>query len=497
MPAILSFLAYGSFGSTVRGLNDFPRDQWPHDVELLYYSYHIMVGLGTLFILTMGVASLLLLRGRLATARPMLWVLMLAFPFPYIATTAGWWTAELGRQPWVIHGLMRTADAHSALVNPGDVIFTTLGFAGLYLLLGMLFVVHDPPRDQPRPGRAALRTPTMEAVWYAIVSGMLAVYAVLDGFDFGVGIVHRLVARTDEERRTVLAAIGPVWDGNEVWLIAAGGVLFMAFPRVYATAFSGFYLALMIVLWLLILRGVAIEFRSHQDNPLWREFWDTVFSAASALLAVAFGTTLGNLVRGVPLGKEGLPGMPLFTDFRPGREPGILDWYTGLVGLFTLATLAGHGALYLAWRTDGPVREHSLVLARGAWKTALVLWGVATAATAWVRPDLFSGLGCAALDARVRRPRVGRGLGSPPAPGPGPGAGRLPRLVRVPLRASGHGPGGELPVLAPVDARPLRKPHRDQFRLRQVWARGGARLVGRRDHPGRRLLHPPVPLGAR
>ena len=202
----------------------------------------------------------------------------------------------------------------------------------------------------------------MEAVWFAIVSAMLAVYAVLDGFDFGAGIVHRLVARTDEERRTVLAAIGPVWDGNEVWLIAAGGVLFMAFPRVYATAFSGFYLALMIVLWLLILRGVAIEFRSHQDHPLWREFWDTVFSLASVLLAVVFGTTLGNLVRGVPLGKQGLPGMPLFTDFLPGREPGILDWYTGLVGLFTLAALAGHGALYLGWRTAGPVRERSLGL---------------------------------------------------------------------------------------------------------------------------------------
>ncbi len=233
----------------------------------------------------------------------------------------------------------------------------------------------------------------MEALWYAIVSGMLAVYAVLDGFDLGVGIVHRIVARTDEERRTVLAAIGPVWDGNEVWLIAAGGVLFVAFPRVYATAFSGFYMALMVVLWLLILRGVAIEFRSHQDNLLWRELWDTVFSAASVLLAFAFGTTLGNLVRGVPLCREGLHGMPLFTDFRPGRQPGILDWYTGLVGLFTLATLAGHGALYLVWRTDGPVRERSLVLARVTWKIALVLWAIATAATAWVRPDLVSGLG--------------------------------------------------------------------------------------------------------
>ena len=232
----------------------------------------------------------------------------------------------------------------------------------------------------------------METVWYAIVSAMLAVYAVLDGFDFGVGVIHRIVARTDEERRTVLAAIGPVWDGNEVWLVAAGGVLFMAFPRVYATAFSGFYMALMIVLWLLILRGVAIEFRSHQDHPLWREFWDTVFSLASVLLAVVFGTTLGNLVRGVPLGKDGLRSMPLFTNFLPGRAPGILDWYTGLVGLFTLAALAGHGALYLAWKAEGSVRERSLAFARKAWKAVLVLWVAATTATAWVRPEAFSNL---------------------------------------------------------------------------------------------------------
>jgi cytochrome d ubiquinol oxidase subunit I len=141
VPGILSFLAYGTFGSTVHGLNDFPEAEWPHNVELLYYSYHIMVGLGTLFTLLMGFSAFLLFRDRLMRTRPMLWALMLAFPFPYIATTAGWWTAELGRQPWVIYGLMRTAQADSQLVNPGDVVFTLLGFAGLYLLLGMLFVV--------------------------------------------------------------------------------------------------------------------------------------------------------------------------------------------------------------------------------------------------------------------------------------------------------------------------------------------------------------------
>jgi cytochrome bd ubiquinol oxidase subunit II len=232
----------------------------------------------------------------------------------------------------------------------------------------------------------------METVWFAIVSGMLAVYVVLDGFDFGVGILHRLVARTDDERRTVLAAIGPVWDGNEVWLVAAAGVLFMAFPRVYSAAFSGFYLALMIVLWLLILRGIAIESRSHQENPLWREFWDTTFSVASSLLAVVLGTALGNVVRGVPLDSTGIFAMPLFTDFQPGVQPGIFDWYTTLVGVFTLCALAGHGALYLVWKTTGPVQARSQAWARKAWLAVLPLWVLVTLATAWIQPTVYTNL---------------------------------------------------------------------------------------------------------
>ncbi|MER3436482.1 MAG: cytochrome ubiquinol oxidase subunit I [Chloroflexota bacterium] len=140
VPGVVSFLAYGSFGSTVRGLNDFPEDQWADNIELLYYCYHIMAGLGTLFLLIMTAASWLLWRGKLHTSRRMLWVLMLAMPFPYIANLAGWWTAELGRQPWVVYGLMRTAHAASPSVHTGNVVFTTLGFLGMYLLLFMIFV---------------------------------------------------------------------------------------------------------------------------------------------------------------------------------------------------------------------------------------------------------------------------------------------------------------------------------------------------------------------
>jgi len=140
MPGLLSFIAYGSFSSNVKGLNDFPKDQWPTSIELLYYSFHIMVGLGTFFIGIMGLSALLLRKGVLERSKPMLWILMGAFPFPFIANTAGWMTAELGRQPWLIYGLLRTKDGASHLVHAGQTAFTTLGFAGLYFVLGVLYL---------------------------------------------------------------------------------------------------------------------------------------------------------------------------------------------------------------------------------------------------------------------------------------------------------------------------------------------------------------------
>lgn len=140
VPGVLSYLAYGSFGAQVKGLNDYPREQWPDSVELLYYAYHIMVGLGTIFIAVLGSAAFLLWRSRLMTSKPMLWILMLSFPFPYIATTAGWMTAELGRQPWLIYGLQRTLNGTSPLVSGGNVAFSALGFMGMYLVMGVLFL---------------------------------------------------------------------------------------------------------------------------------------------------------------------------------------------------------------------------------------------------------------------------------------------------------------------------------------------------------------------
>jgi cytochrome d ubiquinol oxidase subunit I len=140
VPGVLSFLAYGTFASRVVGLNDVPREEWPDNVELLYYAYHIMAGLGSIFMLIMALSAFLLWRGRLYRSRAMLWVLMLAWPFPYIATTAGWMTAELGRQPWLIYGLLRTSQGGSPTVSAGNATFTTIGFMGLYLAVGILFL---------------------------------------------------------------------------------------------------------------------------------------------------------------------------------------------------------------------------------------------------------------------------------------------------------------------------------------------------------------------
>ena len=145
----------------------------------------------------------------------------------------------------------------------------------------------------------------MEALWFALAAVMVAIYVVMDGFDFGAGLLHPGVAKTDSERRQVLAAIGPFWDGNEVWLLAAGGVLFLAFPKVLAAGLSGFYLAIYLLLWVLILRGIAIEFRSLIRDAMWRRFWDGTFAAASLLAPVLLGAALGNVLRGVPLGAGG------------------------------------------------------------------------------------------------------------------------------------------------------------------------------------------------
>jgi len=230
----------------------------------------------------------------------------------------------------------------------------------------------------------------METLWFIIVAVMVTAYVLLDGFDIGAGIVQLLLGRTADERRLIIKTIGPVWDGNEVWLLAAGGTLYFAFPLLYASSFSGFYLPLIMVLWLLMLRGVGIEFRTHLESPIWRHFFDVIFSLSSLLLAIFFGAALGNVIRGVPMNGSGYFFEPLWTNFRVQPQAGILDWYTVMAGVVALFALASHGALYVATKTEGTLNLHARQMASHAWWGLLVLTPLSLIATIYVRPQMLA-----------------------------------------------------------------------------------------------------------
>jgi cytochrome d ubiquinol oxidase subunit II len=224
----------------------------------------------------------------------------------------------------------------------------------------------------------------MATAWFIALAAMLAMYAMLDGFDLGVGALHRVLARNDAEREEALSRIGPVWNGNEVWLIAGGGVLFLAFPRAYAGAFSGLYLGLFFVLWLLIGRGLGLELRHQIDNPLWRTACDTVFWLSSAGLALLFGVAFGNVVRGVPLAADGYFHLPLFS---------ILNWYAALIGVLALVVLTAHGATFLAATAEGPLAERARRWSGRLWWAELVLIAGMVLPTYDVRAAMVTGFG--------------------------------------------------------------------------------------------------------
>ncbi len=229
----------------------------------------------------------------------------------------------------------------------------------------------------------------MVEIWYAILALMLTTYLVLDGRNFGIGTVRLFVAKTPVERQQVVAAIGPLWSWHEVWLISTGGILFVAFPRFLSAAFSGYYLALFLVLWALILRGMALEVGGHMDNRLWQSFWDFVLTLSSILMAVLLGAALGNVARGVPLDGSGEFHLPFFTNFGVRGQVGLLDWYTVSLGIFTLLLFGAHGTTYLAMKTNGAVQERSAQLARRLWWVLGAGLVIITIETWCVRPDLF------------------------------------------------------------------------------------------------------------
>jgi len=211
----------------------------------------------------------------------------------------------------------------------------------------------------------------LQTIWFILVAVLLAGYVVLDGFDLGVGLWYLFGGEKD--RRAMLAAIGPVWDGNEVWLLTGAGALFAAFPHVYATVFSGFYLAMMLVVFALIFRGVAVEFRNKVASPAWRRFWDAAFAVGSSLTALLLGVALGNILRGLPMDAGRNVTGSFFS---------LLNPYALLIGVAGFGVVAAHGALYLAIRTQGDLRRRALRWAGRAVVAEAVLLALAAAATA-------------------------------------------------------------------------------------------------------------------
>jgi cytochrome d ubiquinol oxidase subunit II len=224
----------------------------------------------------------------------------------------------------------------------------------------------------------------LPTAWFVVLSFMLAGYAVLDGFDLGVGALHLFTGRTDRAREMAIDAIGPVWNGNEVWLLAAGGSMVAAFPHLYAAAFSGFYLALMLVLWLLVVRGLAIEFRHQVGHRLWTDAWDAGFAVASILLAVLFGAAVGNVLRGVPFEADGT--------FR-GSFALLLNPFALLCGVLSVAILALHGAAYLSLRVSGELLARASRLVVPLWGATVVLLAAVVAASFVVQPDFTANFG--------------------------------------------------------------------------------------------------------
>ena len=211
---------------------------------------------------------------------------------------------------------------------------------------------------------------------FAVIAFMLTAYVLLDGYDLGIAAIAPIIARSGRERAATMAAIGPFWNGNEVWLIAAGGALFALFPSVYASSFSGFYLPFIVVLWMLMFRGIAMELRDHLDSDLWRQFWDVAFWLSSLVLVVLFGVALGNLVRGLPLDAHGY-----FT----GTFEFLLNPYALLVAVFAVAALAQHGAAFALLRIEGAPAERAARLIGGLWWVVLALYVAVSAATFAVR----------------------------------------------------------------------------------------------------------------
>ncbi len=305
IPVLGSLIGSMSFNSKEVGLTDFPRGDRP-PVLIPFFAFRIMVGCGMVMLALAWLGSYLSIRGRLEQSRLLLWAIFLSFPLPFIAILTGWFTAEVGRQPWTVYGVLRTADAVTPFLTARAAAISLIVFCLVYSLIfafGALYI-HRLLRDRPgRPARPARRrrhaqssdvggrcaaaggpepssggSLAMLMFWVCVLAISVLLYVLLDGFDLGIGILFGLT-RSEANRRGMMAAVAPIWDGNETWLVVAGVVLWGAFPIVYATLFSAFYLPLLLMLAGLILRGVAFEFRYKSERM--RSVWDAGFAGGS------------------------------------------------------------------------------------------------------------------------------------------------------------------------------------------------------------------------
>ena len=391
IPGLLSFLGTGHFDGTIQGIDQLraeykqtygqdpgapyysPGDYTPV-IAVTYWTFRLMIGMG---LLCAAVALLVLYatrRGRAPTNR---WWARLAILLPLLPVAAnsfGWIFTEMGRQPWVVFGLMTTANGVSPSVGAGLVATSLITFTLLYAALAVVEVgllvktirqglpdvrrFHTAGRWRRRPpaGLRVLRRATMEltTVWFILIAVLWIGYFTLEGFDFGVGMLLPILAHDDRERRVLINTIGPVWDGNEVWLLVAGGATFAAFPNWYATLFSGFYLPLLLILLALIVRGVAFEYRAKRHREEWRGAWDIAIVVGSFVPAFLWGVAFANILRGVPIDAD--------MEYTGGFF-NLLNPYALLGGATTLLLFLTHGAMYVALKTDGPIRVRARSLA--------------------------------------------------------------------------------------------------------------------------------------
>ncbi len=329
IPKLGSFIASGNWTAREIGLDTFPVEDRP-PVLIPFFGFRIMVGMGLIMLGVSWLGNLLRWRGRLETTRWFLWGTFLSFPTGFVAILSGWYTAEVGRQPWVVYGLLRTRDAVTPSLTTGDVLVSLAGYVLVYAVFGGFgtFYIYKLLREGPaaaaeaipnatasRPlafadtaasatgsqterGGDRMEPSTLALFWAGVIAAAILLYVILDGFDIGVGILFG-TTRDEAKRRQMMTSIAPFWDGNETWLVVIGASLFAAFPAVYAVFLGAFYLPVLLMLFGLIFRGIAFEFRYRSAGM--RRFWDGGFFFGSLLVAFVQGAAVGAMMRGIPV----------------------------------------------------------------------------------------------------------------------------------------------------------------------------------------------------